>query len=297
MEHPDRFNWLMQIHLRLLLPHYLELCLLILISILYKRLTKNQLGLLICLSIGLLVTDITLSNSYLNKIFGTIQLIQFWVIIFGLMVYPAIKSKHLSVLLVVIAFGTATDCMQNAYAARGWYNLFICNFYYMVSAPLFYILFYNMLRSTGARMKGYLIVTAISEMFFLYDYFAHSNLQINYLSGVIFYLQHIIIGGWIIGRLAMGETIVVLTRDPFFWICVGRIVLSLVEIFSVGLHPYLVANFIEIYKSPFFNYSESFALIFLNFCYFYAFLLCAMQLQNRLSFSFLKPSQNKALRH
>jgi hypothetical protein len=297
MEHLGWFNLLFQIHVRIFLQHYFELFLLFLVVMQYKRLKKDRLSMLLYLSMGLLITDLAISNSHFAKTFTIVQIIQFWIVVFGLMIYPSIKAKHLGILLGIIVFGTFTDCMHNAYAWNGWYNLFINNYYYMLSAPLFFILFYHMLHLTRGPRYFYLITSAISEIFFLYDYFSHDNSQINYRTGVIFYFQHIIIGGWIIGRLVMTESSIILTREPFFWVCTGRIVLSLVEIFSVGLHPYLVENFIEIYKSPFFLYSQWWAMIFLNFCYFYAFLLCAMQLQNRLSFSFLKPSQNKALRH
>jgi hypothetical protein len=288
MEYHTGITSLFQIHFKFYIGQYIEAVLLIFAFIKFKRLKEFNLGGLIYLAIGLIITDILIKNSSLAGIISTAHLLEFSVLLFGLMIYPGLKKEKLAILVPTIAFVSFTDTMQWIYAAKGWYNLFIINYFYVFSAPFFYVLFYSMLRTVRVKTKIYLFIATISEIFFLYGYFTGDNSQINNLTSSIFYLQHIVIGGIIIWKMATHEFSVALIKEPFFWVCAGRIILSLIDICLDGLHSYLVNNYIEIYRSAFLENVQPLAGVFLTFCYFYAFFLCAKRSPERLSFSFLR---------
>jgi hypothetical protein len=247
----------------------------------------------IYLLIGLIVLDVAVKHSVVREFISLLHILEILLIVFSVLLYPALKNEKLTLIIPILFITTTIDTLQWYYASIGWYNLFMFNYFYILSAPLFYILFLNALQLKRWWAKIYLVIATVSELFFLYEYVAHDNRQINYVTSTIFYLQHIIISGLIIGRLIMRENHVAISREPFFWICVGRLIFSVVEVVMAGVHPFLTTYFIEIYKSRFMEFLEPVAGLVLAMCYSYAFFLCGVRWQDRISIAYIK----KEIRH
>jgi hypothetical protein len=249
----------------------------------YRFLARNRLLSVIYLLIVLIVLDIAVKHSVAWGFISVVHILEMLLIVFSVLLYPALKTEKLTLIIPILFITTLIDTLQRYYASIGWYNLFTFNYFYISCAPLFYILFLDALQLKGWRAKIYLVIAAVSEFFFLFEYVDHDNRQINYITSTIFYLQHIIISGLIIGRLAMRESHVAISREPFFWICTGRLIFSVVEVVMAGVHPFLTRYFIEIYTSRFMTFLEPLAGLVLAICYCYAFFLCGQRWHDRIS--------------
>ncbi len=134
-----------------------------------------------------------------------------------------------------------------------------------------------------------------SLAFFVYEYASNDEVRLNNMTIVILNVQLIIFSLLVLFKIVIDENSnTKLVRHLFFWIF-SAIVLRAV-IFSIhdGLHPYLVANYIEIYKAPWMElFINAFGLLYdlfllIGIC------LIGRESSDRLCFRSLSFSRNKA---
>jgi hypothetical protein len=275
--------------------HYVELVLIVLAVIYYKKLKRNKLTILLYLSIAALVIDLVVVNSFLIRFVRFPEIIKFLIIVLGIYLYASVKKLNLQLLLVIIAARLLREILLRDYSLHGKYNLFIQNFYYIISPFFFYLLFSIMLNLKGDIKKLYFFFAITSELFFLRDYFTHDDSTLRYLSIVTLHLQCVMLSCWVISKLVINEMSTTLVNNPFFWVCFGTIIVGIVTIVCDGLHPFLVANYIEVYKNRLLLEIEDLSELILDLSYMYAIILCRIHYSN--NFSFFKPFQNKEPHH
>jgi hypothetical protein len=286
---------LMPLPIRIYSIHFTELALFI-VSVFYRqRLKRARLGIIVSLVFLLLVSHLVVSNSSLNRAMRFPQLVDVLIIVLGIYLYPSIKRSKLQILLFIIALKLARDALMREYSFQGRYNLFMENIYYITIPFFFYVLFSAMLNLNGQSKKIYLFLGIASQLFFLRDYFTHDDSRYSYLTIVILHLQCIALSCWVISKLVMKERSIPMVKNPFFWISAGSIGVGIVSIVCGGLHPFLVAHYIQIYKTALLGYIQDFFELIVDLCYLYAIILCGKRYPDRLTFS--KLFQNKAPRH
>jgi hypothetical protein len=275
--------------------HYIEFIIIILLAIWYFLLKQYRVKRYLLLLVIILPLDVFITFSSLYQRVRLLQLIQFEGLIFAALIYSCLKSKKISILFWILIIDLLETLIAYEYSIRGWNNLFLDNLDCIITAPLFFILFYRMF-NFSLRIKYsqfYFLIALASICFFVYDYVIHDNLKFNYLAIIIFNLQHFIICCLIIANIIRNENSG-LTNDPYFWVCCGRIIASILNIIWTGLHPYLVEHFIEIYKSPFLRNLMPASHLVSLFCYLYAFFLCGIHCRNKLTLALSTFFQNKA---
>jgi hypothetical protein len=289
----EQYTWvtsLLRLPIRVYFQHYVELIILIVILIFYRSLKSNRLGIVLPLWVVGFMLDLICKNFSFYLDISILQILPFLISILGIYIYPSLKKLKVGIIVLIIIIDLTLDIVSWNYANRGMHNLFLLNLFYVVISPLFFRLFYNMLQlQLKEKYKRVFISIAIlSIIFFLYDYFNGNELRLNYRTIISFHLQSLMLCCFIIARLVIKENSSGrLTNEPYFWICTGQILFSLIVIVFEGLHPYLVSNHIEIYyKYKWLIYVLPAANLMLDFCYVYAFMLCGKQHQDRLSFSF-----------
>jgi hypothetical protein len=266
---------LLRLPVRIQLQHYIELLLCAACLIWYGWLKRHRLTGLLPLFCIILVINVVFDNTSTDTNIRVLQVIGLFVFLYGLIFLKRIKAQNIGMAVSLIGIYVAADFIGFEYASRRMNNVFIDNFYWLITAPLFFILFYKMLRLSSSQKKWYLVLTTVTVLFFIWDYFRHDNLQYSIITLVIFDLQHLILCCLIIAKLTIDpKTAIRLIDHPYFWICTGRMVFALTGLIIDGLHPYLVENAIEVYQSKLILKIRIFSIVFLELCFLYAFFLC-----------------------
>jgi hypothetical protein len=279
---------LIRLPIRIYFQHYVELIILIIILIYYRNLRSNRLGIVLPLWIACLSLDLICRNLSFYWNISIVHILPFFIFILGIYLFPGLRRLRIGMLIPIMIIDLILDNIEYNYARHGMYNIFAFNFFYIIATPFFFILFYNMLQPQKKNKIFFIVITILSIVFFLYEYFNNNEVRLNYITIIVFRLQCIMLGCLTIARLVMDENNSAnLTGEPFFWICAGQVLVSIVIIICDGLHPYLVTNYIEIYnRYHWLIYVSPVASMVVSFCNAYAFILCGKRYQDRLSFSF-----------
>jgi hypothetical protein len=263
---------------RVQFQHWIEFIFCIAALIRYDWLKRQRLTGLFSLLVAVLVIDVVLDNTSTDTNIRVLQVIELFIFLYGLVGISQLKAQKIAITVPILGIYLIADLIMFEYAAKGWYNLFIDNLYWLITTPLFFILFYKILRLNSLQRKWYLVITTASVLFFIYDYCIHDNLRLNYATIVIFNLQKVVLSCLIIAKLVVDQsTNMRLIEHPYFWIGAGEIMFSLPTCVIDGLHPYLVENVIEIYQSNLILRIKIHVSLLLALCYLYAFLLCWKQ--------------------
>jgi hypothetical protein len=281
MNYAEWFTALLRLPIRIYLQHYVELSLLLLVIIYYPALKQKKLQILLPLVLLGLILDVVFRSSALYRILTGQRLFEFMIIIFGVYLFERLKKARLLIFPLLMAIDSILSLVADFYASHGKHNLFIHNFYIFILAPLFFVFFYQVLRLRRQQKKAYLILAGLSVLFFCCDYLTHNEDKLNSTSIVLYYLEHLVLGCFVIAGLVTDQdSRYSLIREPGFWICTAIIIEAVVFVVFDGLHPYLVENYIQIYKSKILFLIKPITWLFCSICYFYAFFLCGMRYQD-----------------
>jgi hypothetical protein len=296
MNYAEWFTALLKLPIRIYLQHYVELFLVFLALLMYRNLKKLRLRIIIPLLSFALFLDLLAQNHIIQVPINVEKCLSLITIFLAIAVLPALRIMKIQIIVPLFFIMWITGIIGNYYASRGWYNLFVTNFEYLVSAPMIYILYYQMLRLNDKQSKIFVFVAVTSMMFFIFDYVNNNEVKVNYRSIIICNVQQIIMSWLVIYRLVTNQNNTNrLPAEPYFWICAGRIITALMAFIFYGLHPYMVENLLEVYKSRELKSIMQIGFLFEAICNFIAMFCCGKRYpDSRLSFS--KPSQNKAPR-
>jgi hypothetical protein len=297
MNYAEWITALLRLPIRIYLQHYVELFLVFLALLMYRNLKKLRLRIIIPLLSFALFLDLLAQNHIIQVPINVEKCLSLITIFLAIALLPALKKFKLQAIIPLLCIMWITGVIGDHYASKGWYNLFVTNFDYLVSSPLIYILYYQMLRLNDKQSNVFCGLAIASMSFFIVDYVTNTEVKLNYRSLIICNFQQVIMSWVVIYRLVTSQgNVNKITDEPYFWICAGRIVVALVSLIYYGLHPYMVENFIEVYKRDELTVLIRLGFIFAAICNFLAVFLCGKRYpDSRLSFS--KPFQNKAPRY
>jgi hypothetical protein len=295
---PDVTTFLLRLPIYLHFWQYIDFAILIIFIVFYRSLKNNKLEIIIPLWIGVIVLDL-LSTSFAFYIFNIRHIFRLFVVVLAIYIYPSLKRFNLGIFIPLAFIDLTIDVLAYSFSNQGMHNLFLINLSYILLPPIFFIFFYNMLQPKNTFGTFFKVTSFLFICFSLYEYFHNEELRLNSSTIVIFHTLCIILSCCVIGKLVLNEsTLIKLTEEPFFWLCAGQILLSIVLAILEGLQPYLVSNFIELYfKYPWIMGIAPFVSIVAAFFNFYALILCAKRYPDRLRFSFSKLFQNKVHHH
>jgi hypothetical protein len=195
--------------------------------------------------------------------------------IFSLVYYKGLKSYSLQLMAPFLLYICCSETVASYYVefgmptARGFVNV-----YYVVSAAVFYVLFYNMLKPKAVYEKTYKIIAVLSMIFFLLDLFTGNIFEVNTATVYISFIQHIFLCLLLLFKLAFDENSrISILKHPYFWIAVGVLIFSLVTMVAWGLLQYMFRNQVKIFGKNAYLVIIQTSCVVLYSCYCYAFYL------------------------
>lgn len=202
--------------------------------------------------------------------------------IFSLIYYRGLKSYSLQLMVPFLFYICCSETIALWYkdfgmpTSRGFVNV-----YYVVSAGVFYVLFYNMLRPKNSLKKIYQLIAIASMIFFLFDLFEGNIYEVNTATVFISFIQHIILCLLVLFKLAFDENSrISIIKEPYFWIVVGVLIFSLVTMVAWGLLQYMFRNQVKISGKNAYLVIIQTSCLLLYSCYCYAFYLTSRTKRN-----------------
>ncbi|HEX6915848.1 MAG TPA: hypothetical protein VF145_11440, partial [Chitinophagaceae bacterium] len=107
----------------------------------YRRLRRIELQALLPVTLCLLLVD-----SFVSKLLPiylhSVSLVEFSCVVFGLISFKRMGKSGMTVLITLTFIDLILDLAAVEFANNGIFNLFIINFYFFVSVPIWYYFFF-----------------------------------------------------------------------------------------------------------------------------------------------------------
>lgn len=192
-----------------------------------------------------------------------------------------LNTFSLGIFIPILILDNLTEILGSNHLAlfhtRG--NDYIYNIYFLLSTPLFFLLFAAML-DASPRDRRRLFWTGLAiEGFLLVNYFfIQGQIEFDSFSGQLVSLTCIILPCIILTRLAIRkDDESSLVHDPIFWINAMLLLFNLVTLIVLGMHKFIVQHKLEIIHLNLSSAILQAANAVLYTGYSYAFLLCQLQ--------------------
>ena len=192
-----------------------------------------------------------------------------------------LNAFSLGILIPILILDNITEFLGSNHLAlfhkQG--NSYVYNIYFLLSTPLFLVLFTTMLNATP-RDKRRMLWTALAiEAFLLVNYFfMQGNQEFDSYSAQLISLACIILSCIVLTRLAIRkDDESSLVHDPVFWINAMILLFNLVTLIVLGMYKFIVQYKLEIVHSNLSSAILQAANAVLYTGYSYAFLLCQLQ--------------------
>jgi len=172
------------------------------------------------------------------------------IVILALIFYQDIHKYGIAILIPILAITNILMLILYDLAIHRIYNSFLGNLYYIIVAPLYYLLFLKMLNLKRRYKMWFFCIAALSMIFLVYEYATINHATLSSTIIIVFHLQHLILCCLVFYKIIHDENNrLPLSKHPFFWLCAAIIISAVVEIPYFGMHSFLVKNYIELYES------------------------------------------------
>lgn len=207
------------------------------------------------------------------------QYFQILSLVCAILWYRRLKTFSLGWMLPLLAVVCITETVAANFLKLGYKaNYFIYNIYLLVSAPLYFILFYRMIMPAPRWRLLYLLMAAGTMIFMCINFFSEGRDVFNVSSYVVVLLLHILMCCILLAKLAMDETRqVIFTREPHFWIAAGVLIFSLGTVVILGLQRYIVEHSIKIFGLHLYRVIMPALNVILYSSFTFSFYLCTRQ--------------------
>jgi hypothetical protein len=184
------------------------------------------------------------------------------------------RLKPFLLLLIVICITEA--CGANMRLFNLHRNYFMYNIYYVISMPIHFWIFINMLDYKGRVKTGYILIAALVMCFLIVNVFFLHNIQ-------EFNVYSIVMVEFIKGVLSLMVITMILKEDesemsignnPYFWIAGATLIFSVSAVILFGLQKFIVTNKIQINGKSIYRIIIPLVNVVLYSSYCYAFYLC-----------------------
>jgi hypothetical protein len=256
---------------------FCELFILILALINFRRFQRHGLAIILPLLFCWVITHFLVWEFAPTK--GVISghgILETCTLILGIRFFASVKRSRLELLLPLVLVFFISDVTSNLYQRRGWYNIHIYNTYHLVTAPLFFILFFRTLQLSRRLAWGYILGASIIISLFLLEFILNKTPKtaINIVTAIVFYTENIILGGLSMYKIVENPSVRKLRYEPLFWVFAGLLLDGVMNLAFFSVHPYLVSHLSEVRFFTFFPKLLYTSRIILDLCIFGAFALC-----------------------
>ncbi|HXB94108.1 MAG TPA: hypothetical protein VNU70_03080 [Puia sp.] len=209
------------------------------------------------------------------------QYFQLFSLLLALICRKRLNSFSLGIMIPILILDNLTEILGSnhlsVFHTRG--NYFVYNIYFILSTPLFFLLFASMLDGTPRDKRRLLGSGVILETFLLINYFfIQGQTEFDTFSAQLICLACIILSCLVLTRLAVRKDDESgLLHDPVFWINAVLLLFNLVSLIVLGMHKFIVENKLEIANLNLYRAIMPAANAILYSGYSYAFLLCQLQ--------------------
>jgi hypothetical protein len=209
------------------------------------------------------------------------QYFQLFSLLMAFVCRRGLNTFSLGILIPILMLDNLTEILGSNHLAlfHTKSNHFLYNIYFLLSTPLFFLLFARMLDGT-AKDKRRLLWTGLAiEVFLLVNYFfIQGQLDFDSFSAQLVSLACIILSCIVLTRLAIRKDDESgLLHDPVFWINAMLLLFNLVSMIVLGMHKFIVEYKLEIIHLNLYRAIIPAANAVLYAGYSYAFLLCYLQ--------------------
>lgn len=154
-------------------------------------------------------------------------------------------------------------------------NYFIINLYYVVSTPLYLLIFYRHL-NLGPRYRiVFGIGAAIISLGIMGNYLLGEGIHaLNTISIIIQQFINIIFSCALLFQSAIRDEYFKMTGDPLFWVAAGLLIFSLGSLVVMGMNQFIRINHLTISNKNLYRVIMPVLNVILYSAYTFAFILC-----------------------
>lgn len=215
------------------------------------------------------------------------QYFQLFSLLMALLCRKRLNAFSLGILIPILVLDNVTEFLGSnhwsIFHTKG--NYYIYNIYFLLSTPLYFLLFSAMLGDARRDQRRLFWAGVTLEAFLLINYFfIQGKTDFDTFSAQVVSLAWIILSCLVLTRLAIRKDDEgSLLHDPIFWINAMILLFNLICVIILGMHKIIVQNKLEISHQNLYLaiIPAADAVFYTGFSY--AFLLCQLQPQIRKS--------------
>lgn len=157
-------------------------------------------------------------------------------------------------------------------------NYFIINLYFVISTPLYLLIFYRHLNLSSRYRMVFGIGAVIISLGILGNYlFGEGAHALNTISIILQQFINIILSCALLFQRAIREEYFSLTGDPMFWVAAALLVFSLGSLVVMGMNQFIRINHLTIRNKNLYRVIMPVLNVILYSAYTYAFILCRLK--------------------
>ena len=209
------------------------------------------------------------------------QYFQLFSLLMALVCRRGLNTFSLAILIPILILDNITEIVGSNHWAifhtRG--NHFVYNIYFLLSTPLYFLLFSRMLGTAPKdRRRLFWGGLALEVFLFVNYFFIQGAVEFDTFSAQFISLACIILSCLVLTRLAIRKDDEgSLVQDPIFWINAMILLFNLVCVIILGMYTVIIQNKLEISHKNLYLAIIPAANAVLYTGYSYAFLLCQLQ--------------------
>jgi hypothetical protein len=177
-------------------------------------------------------------------------------------------------LLIIVCF---TEFTAANFSFVGLHNNHgIYNWYLIMSTPIIFYIFLQILAYKSWMRSLYLTIAALLILFILFNFFfIQGTIKFNTFSLILIEFLIAVLTLLVIAKLFReDDTSIYLNKHPYFWIAASTLIFSLVTLILLGLQQFIELKKIQIGGLQIYTVIMPMINVFLYSCYSYAFYLC-----------------------
>ncbi len=190
--------------------------------------------------------------------------------------YGDLKKYRLQYFLPLCILVAITELLASNYKKFGLpSNHPFQNLYLIFSTPIYFIIYYKILKIGRRFQTTYITVGTIISLLFIANYlFFEGPARINTLTIIVQQMVTILLSCSVLFHLATNEKQFVLLKDPHFWVAASLMIFSLGALVIMGMNQYIRLNNLTIQNKALYRIIMPVLNVILYSSYSYAFYLC-----------------------
>lgn len=210
----------------------------------FDTLKRYNLSFFLPLSIIALVVDLVLYFLKIDIVYSNYNSFEIIALILAIKNLKALRLYKLEFIIPYILLYFVIDIIMGIYQNYGWFNIHFSNFYNLTVSIIYFMMFFRILDVKGKFVKLYIVLSVIIFIGFAIEFIWNNDPRIknNIITAIGINILSILLSGIVITRLITNTAVKKLHWHPYFWLFLGLLFESLMNLISESLHAYLIAN-------------------------------------------------------